>query len=704
MALSTTPSQTLDVQYLSTLSLAGAEISAFDPVSDRMMVTSSSGLQIVSIVNPSNPILVSTIDFTGAPFNFSNDVNSVAYHDGVFAVAVAAPLHTDNGKIFLIDASGNLLNSIDVGAQPDNVVFSPDGSKILVANEGEASYAGDTPYVNPEGSISVIDISGGAASATVQTAGFGAFNDQADSLIAEGVRLFVNLPGFEGTTVAQDLEPEYIAIAPDGLSAFVTLQEANSVAILDLSGATPTVTDIVPLGLKNWNGLPADFSDKDGGANFTTNNNVYGMYMPDAIGSYTGPDGQTYYVIANEGDDRDDFISETDRLKNLDLDDALFPNEAALLADTALGRLNVPALGPVGGDLDGDGDIDQITAYGGRSFSILDSNGNMVFDSGSQIDQSIFALLPGNFDDGRSDNKGSEPEGVTISTIDGKTYAFISLERFHATMIYDISDPLNPVFTNLAAHNGDTNPEASVLIGAADSPNGENLLVVTNENSNTLSFYEIAQMGETKTAGDEGGVLMGGDLKDYLNGGAGNDSIHGRDGSDVISGGAGMDQIRGGNGNDRIDGGADKDRIDGGAGNDYLVGGDGDDNLTGGDGYDILIGGLGRDVLSGGADADIFRFEAVAESTPTERDFIRDFSSAEGDKIDLSMIDAIAGGSDDAFTIVAKLSGVAGELAISYNSKIGSAYLQGDVDGDGIADFAVSLSNVSALTQNDFIL
>jgi len=492
--LTTTPDKALNVEHLSTLSLAGAEIAAFDPASDRVMVTSGDGLQIVDLSDPSAPSLLSIIDFEAAPFGFSNDINSVAFYDGVFAVAIAAPVRTDPGNIYFIDANGTLLNTVEVGSVPDNVVFSPDGSKLLVANEGEATETDDVEdgatFVNPEGSISVIDLSGGVAAATVQTADFGAFNGEVDTLIAQGVRLFVNSPGFEGTTVAQDLEPEYIAIAPDGLSAFVTLQEANSIAVVDLSG-TPTVTDVIPLGLKDWNGLPVDFSDKDGGANFTTDNDVFGMFMPDAIASYTGNDGKTYYVIANEGDDRDDFTSESERLKDLDLDDALFPNEAALLADEVLGRLNTPQLAGVSGDTDGDGDLDQILAYGGRSFSILDADGNMVFDSGSHLDQAMFENLPGNFNDGRADNKGSEPEGVTIEEIDGNVYAFISLERFHATMIYDITDPVNPIFTNFAVNAGDENPEASILIGAMDSPNGENLLLVTNEDSETLTVYEI---------------------------------------------------------------------------------------------------------------------------------------------------------------------------------------------------------------------
>ncbi|MGL6044000.1 MAG: choice-of-anchor I family protein, partial [Sandaracinobacteroides sp.] len=447
--LTATPTNALDLNFLGTLELPGAEIAAFDPGSDRLFVTSQSGLRIVDFSNPAAPAVITTIDLAGPPYNFSNDVNSVAVKNGIVAVSVNAAVATDPGKLFLFSPDGTLLNTLTVGAVPDNVTFTPDGTKILVANEGESTIEpGGQLAANPEGSISIIDISGGAASATVQTAGFSAFNSQSAALIAEGVRLFVNSPVFSaaGTTVAQDLEPEYIAISADGTKAFVTLQEANSIAIVNI--ATAQVEDIVPLGLKDWSGLQFDGSDRDGPlntalVNLQTGRPVFGLYQPDAIASYVANDGQTYYVIANEGDDRDDYLSpnETTSVGNAayDLDNAAFPNEATLKLNTEIGRLTVVNLPGLRGDTNGDGDIDQILTYGGRSFSILNSAGQIVFDSGSHIDVTISTLSAANFDDGRSDNKGSEPEGVTTASINGRSYAFIGLERFNGTMVYDVT-------------------------------------------------------------------------------------------------------------------------------------------------------------------------------------------------------------------------------------------------------------------------
>lgn len=198
-----TPTNALTSQVLGSIALAGAEISAYDAGSQRIFTTSNGGLQIIDLSDPANPQLIDTIIFP-----LASDVTSVAVHNGLVAVAVPAETRTDPGKVYLLDADGNILGEFEVGALPDMLTFSPDGSKILVANEGEATFFEDVEegaeFVNPAGSISVIDLSGGIGSATVQTAGFDDFNDDAAALIAEGVRLFVNSPGFEGTTVAQD--------------------------------------------------------------------------------------------------------------------------------------------------------------------------------------------------------------------------------------------------------------------------------------------------------------------------------------------------------------------------------------------------------------------------------------------------------------------------------------------------------------------
>ncbi len=266
--ISADPSGGLTFVQKGHIELDGAEIVAFDPESSRLFVTSGDGLQVLSVDANLNFELLGIVELG------TNNVTSVAVKNGLVAVAVVADPSTDPGTVFLLDAgadvgTGMVLNSITVGSLPDMVTFTPDGNTVLVANEGESTTLDDVEegadYVNPEGSVSLIDVSGGAAAASVQTAGFAAFNDRIDDLRAEGVRLFAGLGDLEDITVAQDVEPEYIAVSPDGKTALITLQEANAVAVLDIASAT--IIDIQPLGLKPWQDLPADFSDRDGGIN-----------------------------------------------------------------------------------------------------------------------------------------------------------------------------------------------------------------------------------------------------------------------------------------------------------------------------------------------------------------------------------------------------------------------------------------------------
>jgi Ca2+-binding RTX toxin-like protein len=147
------------------------------------------------------------------------------------------------------------------------------------------------------------------------------------------------------------------------------------------------------------------------------------------------------------------------------------------------------------------------------------------------------------------------------------------------------------------------------------------------------------------------------------------------------------------------------DTLTGDANGNVINGLAGNDTIKGGDGNDVLIGGIGKDTLTGGADADTFVFQALTDSgkTTTTRDLITDFAVGE-DYIDLSAIDAISGGADDAFTFVgvSAFTGVAGQLAVSYAS--GQTIVSGDINGDRIADFQIALTGTLALTADDFIL
>ena len=490
MSLTTSPTNDLRFNVQGALGaaggLVGAEISAFDPGSDRLFVTSSSGLQVIDLSDPTAPSLIELIDFTTLGFA-TTDITSVAVKGGIVAVALPAANKANNGQVVLLNANdGSLIDSVEVGALPDMVTFTPDGTKILVANEAEFLADGTA---GGAGSVSIITLGGG--SPTVVTAGFAGFDGQEAALRAAGVRIFA------GQSVSLDVEPEYIAISADGTQAMVTLQEANAVAILDI--ATATFTDIVPLGTKDFSALLADFSDRDGPSNgtltnLTTGNPVAGLYMPDAIDSFESG-GATFYVIANEGDDRDDFLNpdETIRLGNAsyDLDDATFPDEAALKANADLGRLTVSNAPGLRGDTDNDGDIDQILAYGARSFSILDASGAIVFDSADIIERIVVSEFPALFNDTRSDNKGPEPEGIEIATIGGSTYAFVGLERSNITLAFDITDPDAVSYAGAARNAGDVSPEGLLFIAAEDSPTGTPLLVTSNEVSNTISVFSV---------------------------------------------------------------------------------------------------------------------------------------------------------------------------------------------------------------------
>jgi hypothetical protein len=332
----------------SATSATASEIPAFDSGSDRLYAVAASTVNIYTVSNTGSLTAIGSLDpgFTPPP-GTTTAPNSVAIKNGIVAVAYEIKNATSNahqaGRVsFFNAADGSFLNSVEVGALPDMLTFTPDGTKVLVANEGEPNSYKQANSVDPEGSVSIIDISGGAASATVQTATFTSFNSQIDSLKASGVRITG-----PGSTVAQDLEPEYIAVSPDGSTARVTLQENNAIAILDLASAA--FTSIVPLGLKNHNlpGNGLDASDRDltsstGKINIQ-NWPVFGLYQPDAIASYTA-NGQTYYITANEGDARD-YTGFSEEIRagaaGYVLDPTIFPNASTLKQNANLGRLTI---------------------------------------------------------------------------------------------------------------------------------------------------------------------------------------------------------------------------------------------------------------------------------------------------------------------------------------------------------------------------
>jgi hypothetical protein len=479
---------------------AGAsEIVSYDAGSRRLFVVNAQAarVDILDISDPAAPQLVGAIDVTP----YGAVANSVSAHDGELAVAVEAAVKTDPGKVAFFDVQGRFLSAVTVGALPDLVTFTPDGRYVLTANEGEPL---DDYSVDPEGSISVIRVRRGGAHVTqadVRTAGFAAFNGRP---LPPSVRVFG-----PGATVAQDFEPEYITVSEDSRLAWVTLQENNAIAFVDVAGAR--VLGVQGLGFKDHAraGKGIDASDRDGGIQIH-NWPVRGLYLPDAIAVFQAH-GLPYLLMANEGDTRAySAFDEEARVGGLALDPTAFPDAAALQASSALGRLKVTN---TLGDDDGDGDHDRLFSFGGRSFSIRNAFGHLVFDSGDQLERVTAAALPADFNsdntehdsfDSRSDDKGPEPEGVAVGVVHGRTYAFIGLERVGGIAVYDVTNPRSPVFVEYvntrdfsgapeAGTAGDLGPEGLAFIPASDSPNGRPLLAVGFEISGTTTIFEIAR-------------------------------------------------------------------------------------------------------------------------------------------------------------------------------------------------------------------
>jgi 2',3'-cyclic-nucleotide 2'-phosphodiesterase/3'-nucleotidase/5'-nucleotidase len=494
---------------------SAAEIGAHDPLKQRLYVVNAQAVQIdvVDIANPAEPVLLDelAIDVTA----FGGIANSVAVRDGLIAVAVEAFDKTQPGKVVFFDSDLVFIASVQVGSLPDMLTFTPNGRYVLVANEGEPS---PDYLVDPEGSVSIIDLSAGPANATVRTAGFSAYNGLSRAALFNGAgsgpKPAIRVYG-PGATVAQDIEPEYITVSQDSRTAWVTLQENNAIAVIDI--ATATVTSINGLGVKDHSlpGNALDASDRDGvpvannGRINIRNWPVKGFFLPDAIASYQ-VGKETYLLLANEGDTRDwPGYGEETRVGSMALDSAVFPADVATELKKAgnLGRLKATT---AQGDTNGNNIYKEIYTFGGRSFSVRSSTGALVWDSGDSFERITAEQNPAFFNsnheinrfDDRSDDKGPEPEGIAVGKAFGRTYAFIGLERIGGVMVYDVSVPTSPQFVQYVNNRdfgqptesptaGDLGPEGLLFIAEENSPNGKPLLVVTNEVSGTTTIYEI---------------------------------------------------------------------------------------------------------------------------------------------------------------------------------------------------------------------
>lgn len=430
-----------------------SEIPAFDQRTNTLWVA---GVVGVDVLDARSGELLEHIDTTAY-----GSVNSVAVKHGVAAFAVESAKRTEPGVVLLYDtrtrAPSQGTNVIQVGSLPDMLTFTPDGSRLLVANEAtpglygtrqgtSVPYVFASPVVDPAGSVSVIDMTTRSLTATAALSG----------VPTSGSKL--------RRDTGMDFEPEYIAVNEDGTKAYVTLQEANALGVLDLT--TNQFTGVIGLGAKDFS-LPGNQIDalNDGVVSFVSPP-VKGLYMPDGIAAYTWKD-KTYLVMANEGDFRED---DKDR-------------EAAgkFGATAPLDKLRVSATDSSPGDLH---------AAGARSFSIRDEEGKLVYDSGDILDKK--AAERGIYDDGRSRDKGVEPEGVALLDIAGRTYAFIGLERTtkSAIAVFDVTNPYRTSYVDMIVTDGDVSPEGL----SAFHFRGHFYLAIANEVSNTTTLYRIERL------------------------------------------------------------------------------------------------------------------------------------------------------------------------------------------------------------------
>jgi hypothetical protein len=474
------------------------EVIAYDSASKRLFTTSTiqNRFDIIDFSNPDSAVRISSVDMT--PYG---GMTSIAVYNGLVAAASPNANEQLNGSVVFFNTNGQFIKQLIVGALPDMITFTHDGKKVITCDEGQPNAA---YTVDPEGSVSIIDISAGinnTTQANVKTKYFTHFNANEAALIAAGVR-----KTRIGGTLSQDIEPEYVTISDDNTRAWVTLQENNSIAELDL--ITDSIVSIWPMGTKDLNAAGNGFDASDNsGVVHLCNWPVKAFYMPDAIASYK-VGNVTYLVTANEGDEREYAgLNERTTVGNANtiLDPAVFPHAAWLKLPYNLGRFRITNLN---GNTDQDNEYEELYTVGSRSFSIFNaSTRQMVYESKGDFElitsqhPKSASIFNANHEDnaikGRSHSKGPEPEAVAIGNIWGKNYAFIGLERVGGVMVYDVTDPANTVFVDynntrsLTSYSGDHGPEITLFIPASKSPNGKPYLLVSNEISGTVTVFEV---------------------------------------------------------------------------------------------------------------------------------------------------------------------------------------------------------------------
>ncbi|WP_432460716.1 choice-of-anchor I family protein [Agarivorans sp. QJM3NY_25] len=504
---------------------SSAEIVSYDSCRDKLYVVNAKDQSIDVLrlsAEQSAPSKDGKINLQAAAQKAGiaiGDANSVVAKNGIVAVAIQNQNKQQNGIIALYRSDDlSLINTYPAGALPDMVTMTVDSRYLLSANEGEPN--GDYSQ-DPEGSVTIVDLANGFGDqqAQIHQVRFSAFNQ---GQARHGELKDVRLPSPFGASVAQDLEPEYIALTEHG-KALVALQENNAIAIIDIASAQ--IESIKGLGVKSWasvaaggDGAKLDLSNKDQQFSQASYPQLVGYYMPDSIASFN-IDGQDYLITANEGDGReyiypttqqqceqaghqwdgddykeggkhqnaeqyqhhiDDCISYSDETRgyklNVDpkhplMDQARYGKKGTIANKKSIGRIKVVA------DNKNIGPNDLIYTFGARSFSIFDLAANRIFDSGNQLSdlanspQHWNASNDNQSNDDRSDDKGVEPEAITVAKINGATIAFIGLERQGGVAAYDISKPAAPVLLDFVNNRDFNQPVCSQVDQDGDCAN-----------------------------------------------------------------------------------------------------------------------------------------------------------------------------------------------------------------------------------------
>lgn len=436
------------------------------------------------------------------PGFFYGDMTSVSVCSDLKLVAVAlqAEDYDAAGYVGILNTDGEMLAMIEAGIQPDMVTFTPDGSKILAANEGEPRNGYGEDITDPVGSVTIIWLNAAdPASSSHRNIGFEEFDEKREELVSSGVMLT------RGNLPSVDLEPEYIDCDND--TAYITLQEANAVAILDL--VSGTYRGVYSLGYQDLS-LEENALDLIGDGAYAANTypDALAAYMPDGICGYES-NGKTYLVTANEGDAREWGNGEAG---------TAFCNEIkeTLIAADGTEAEKVRVMDPEVTDGLPEG---KAVLFSSRSFSIfrVDENGlTQVFDSGKDFEELSNKFLSEYFNcsnddndcDSRSPKKGPEPESVTVGTVGNDLYAFIALERIGGIMAYRIdTESETATFVNyINTRDFSENPgEAEPFLTSDVAPEGlyfipeRGILLAAFEVSGTVSAYSVENTETAKT-------------------------------------------------------------------------------------------------------------------------------------------------------------------------------------------------------------